>query len=166
MPPRRSYAMGLSPRVRGNRNRRASRDSHDGSIPACAGEPASRKRRTMRSAVYPRVCGGTGDRRGRRAARAGLSPRVRGNRIDRGLVVLEHRSIPACAGEPRPVPKHTAHVRVYPRVCGGTAPSGHDSQAQEGLSPRVRGNRRGSRPHAAPSRSIPACAGEPPRHTR
>ena len=72
--------VGLSPRVRGNRDKRITDRMGYRSIPACAGEPRRRRRLRRRSAVYPRVCGGTavGDRTG--DAVDGLSPRVRGNR--------------------------------------------------------------------------------------
>ena len=55
-------------------------------------------------------------------------------------VVLELRSIPACAGEPRDEGRLVGRGRVYPRVCGGTqSPHGGDANFR-GLSPRVRGN--------------------------
>ena len=71
--------LGLSPRVRGNRvlHERAAFSSR--SIPACAGEPASRSGRTLYRQVYPRVCGGTSRNRPSRSTETGLSPRVRGN---------------------------------------------------------------------------------------
>ena len=51
--------MGLSPRVRGNQRQPADKRCYDGSIPACAGEPADPYEVAERAAVYPRVCGGT-----------------------------------------------------------------------------------------------------------
>ena len=53
--------IGLSPRVRGNRARRAFIPKRHRSIPACAGEPANAGGRAADSEVYPRVCGGTGN---------------------------------------------------------------------------------------------------------
>ena len=50
---------GLSPRVRGNRVEHVLDERADGSIPACAGEPASPWAWASASPVYPRVCGGT-----------------------------------------------------------------------------------------------------------
>ena len=91
---------------------------------------------------------------------SGLSPRVRGNRCEhptgsprrrsipacagnqgvRRLVEHPRRSIPACAGEPL-MWQHAVHVlRVYPRVCGGTAFCASVRKVADGLSPRVRGN--------------------------
>ena len=71
------------------------------------------------------------------------------------------RSIPASAGEP-PAGYGTARRRqVYPRECGGTSYSSEDDALGEGLSPRVRGNRKlSATPRLAPG-SIPASAGEP-----
>ena len=71
--------MGLSPRVRGNRQRAAHIQPCGGSIPACAGEPVGEREPTRRKAVYPRVCGGTAVRRRDCVVERGLSPRVRGN---------------------------------------------------------------------------------------
>ena len=51
--------LGLSPRVRGNPVGTAGAGVAQGSIPACAGEPARRVRSLARQGVYPRVCGGT-----------------------------------------------------------------------------------------------------------
>ena len=72
------------------------------SIPACAGEPLSGRGGSIRGGVYPRVCGGTDeiDRCG--PYQQGLSPRVRGNLFCCAFERPTTRSIPACAGEPRP----------------------------------------------------------------
>ena len=162
-------SVGLSPRVRGNLQAPVPASVPRGSIPACAGEPtAVTPRATEKPTVYPRVCGGTppsarvniagpglsprvrGNRYRRRSGTGidGLSPRVRGNRLllrvydttDTGGL----RSIPACAGEPRP--PHSTLSRTTAR----------------GLSPRVRGNPRRPGPAGSSVWSIPACAGEPP----
>ena len=50
---------GLSPRARGNRERRQSADKITGSIPACAGEPGALSVVSAQFGVYPRVRGGT-----------------------------------------------------------------------------------------------------------
>ena len=93
----------------------------------------------------------------------GLSPRVRGNRLATWNAGTARRSIPACAGEPIRVVRLAIAVRVYPRVCGGTAPRTPSTCATTGLSPRVRGNLRKYEPTDRHSGSIPACAGEPKR---
>ena len=70
-------------------------------------------------------------------------------------------SIPACAGEPGRWGRQSRSLWVYPRVCGGTATSASRPNAEQGLSPRVRGNRRGRGFPGGTTGSIPACAGEP-----
>ena len=152
---------GLSPRVRGNLDHAALGVGQRGSIPACAGEPQTRASRARWRRVYPRVCGGTVCQPSSTSPPTGLSPRVRGNhaRGDPG----PHRagSIPACAGEPRSMPPTPSSARVYPRVCGGTDGTTLETFRQDGLSPRVRGNRGRVVGHELVERSIPACAGEP-----
>ena len=152
---------GLSPRVRGNRGAPGTGGAGRRSIPACAGEPSSGRRRVGKRAVYPRVCGGTGTFGTAAMWSIGLSPRVRGN-----LAILTccrggRRSIPACAGEPFSPRVSPGPSRVYPRVCGGTWSTSQRRRPDSGLSPRVRGNP----PHTPRGRpcpgSIPACAGEP-----
>ena len=91
---------GLSPRVRGNLIQLSLREPILGSIPACAGEPPCPESSLRTGRVYPRVCGGTRSH-GRATERLrGLSPRVRGNRNSPIWLQAQHRSIPACAGEP------------------------------------------------------------------
>ena len=154
---------GLSPRVRGNPHQRPPVGLQIGSIPACAGEPSRACSRSRNQRVYPRVCGGTFYlARISRYAR-GLSPRVRGNPPARRCGIPFPRSIPACAGEPGTTPRNTARPGVYPRVCGGTSRTRPPQPLDGGLSPRVRGNPAAAACHTRRRRSIPACAGEPPR---
>ena len=94
-------------------------------------------------------------------ANIGLSPRVRGNRAGFGSRRISGRSIPACAGEPLVPPLYPPPRRVYPRVCGGTAGRLVTVPVDEGLSPRVRGNRWKRKLAEGRNGSIPACAGEP-----
>ena len=93
---------GLSPRVRGNLFLVAPQRVGVGSIPACAGEPPSSRRRRPGSWVYPRVCGGT--------CILSLTPLLFGvyPRVCGGTTPWPHRCDPL-----RP-------EGVYPRVCGGT----------------------------------------------
>ena len=114
---------GLSPRVRGNLGISTAAAEPDRSIPACAGEPRRNSLSQSAGTVYPRVCGGTLASAPRRRNQTGLSPRVRGN-LPRTLSQPERtRSIPACAGEPAETAFGKFVNEVYPRVCGGTAPS-------------------------------------------
>ena len=111
---------GLSPRVRGNRDGPFPGRRGRGSIPACAGEPATTTSARAAASVYPRVCGGTPP--------------------DQEIWMAGARSIPACAGEPNRLDGRHHRRRVYPRVCGGTHTDPAARPAEEGLSPRVRGN--------------------------
>ena len=157
----RSSLRGLSPRVRGNRALKGSLGGPLGSIPACAGGPRWPAPRRRLWTVYPRVCGGTEMATLDGQIEQGLSPRVRGNRFQGGQAGDDHRSIPACAGEPRSGRRLCHAGGVYPRVCGGTETVSRLSGPMSGLSPRVRGNlREACRAHCT-MRSIPACAGEP-----
>ena len=133
-------APGLSPRVRGNHYFPFSSAFSFRSIPACAGEPPRTARPWFPGRVYPRVCGGTGVLQLTLMRVSGLSPRVRGNLVPVLVDAHDLGSIPACAGEPRPGRPFCRRRRVYPRVCGGTAPSRSLPSRTRGLSPRVRGN--------------------------
>ena len=157
---------GLSPRVRGNPRAMRGVGRLDGSIPACAGEPRWLSLVMSATVVYPRVCGGTPDAGRGGSVSEGLSPRVRGNRLPAGFGPAGVRSIPACAGEPNPEISIQPGPGVYPRVCGGTALASSGGQLGQGLSPRVRGNPPTLSAPLTPGRSIPACAGEPPRKYR
>ena len=157
---------GLSPRVRGNRSARDSRASRTRSIPACAGEPYGSTAYRRTNGVYPRVWGGTPAIGARGYALDGLSPRGGGNLVDEPALRVLDGSIPACAGEPPWVDARPEPHTVYPRVCGGTLARATCACCFAGLSPRVRGNRPGLMRGPSPTRSIPACAGEPSRSVR
>ena len=98
--PRQVGEQGLSPRVRGNLQHGLRHGRGAGSIPACAGEPTSRRWTAACGWVYPRVCGGTTRIEASLWQGQGLSPRVRGNRSRTRRRDCRRRSIPACAGEP------------------------------------------------------------------
>ena len=152
---------GLSPRVRGNPRWWNGSPAGRGSIPACAGEPVATGRAVGTIWVYPRVCGGTPTFPTDLMPGRGLSPRVRGNLGSDGKAPNRTGSIPACAGEPGSGWRWPSGGTVYPRVCGGTGVGGIMATENEGLSPRVRGNRTTRYGYDASSGSIPACAGEP-----
>ena len=107
------------------------------------------------------MCGGTPNHHVDKGVDVGLSPRVRGNPADRGVCLSLARSIPACAGEPAEAARGVFGAKVYPRVCGGTQYMPWYSSTKAGLSPRVRGNPKTTRPRLFRNGSIPACAGEP-----
>ena len=91
----------------------------------------------------------------------GLSPRVRGHPIMLEEWKRERRSIPACAGSPRPRQRPARSRGVYPRVCGVTGIGITVVVAKIGLSPRVRGHHPARANPGPTPRSIPACAGSP-----
>ena len=107
------------------------------------------------------MCGGTNTAGAQLVRPNGLSPRVRGNHSPVYQKAKAARSIPACAGEPTPRQRRVPVRKVYPRVCGGTELEAEEPSADEGLSPRVRGNLVGGTDSPFCRRSIPACAGEP-----
>ena len=155
---------GLSPRMRGNRRpalgpgrpRRSER-----SIPAYAGEPYGPDGMSVVHMVYPRVCGGTIFGSPWMSSVPGLSPRMRGNRPWMSRLPFTSGSIPAYAGEPDPLRRDRSSRAVYPRVCGGTQRRQVRQAAQNGLSPRMRGNLPSFDRHDYAAGSIPAYAGEP-----
>ncbi len=132
---------GLSPRVRGNQSLKLCH-YHNGT-------------------VYPRGCGGTRMVDSVQDKDRGLSPRVRGNPTPANSTAKDNRSIPAGAGEPAFHHLIMGLIVVYPRGCGGTTLMNAGSDLQQGLSPRVRGNRLVVRFPCREHRSIPAGAGEP-----
>jgi len=132
--------IGLSPRVRGHPSSLIRTPSWRGSIPACAGPPQSAGAERCGSAVYPRVCGATQGAGVTSGFAGGLSPRVRGHHISQNATAITDRSIPACAGPPRPLAPRARLVQVYPRVCGATHPHWGPHLPLQGLSPRVRGH--------------------------
>ena len=136
---------GLSPRVRGNLDRKTGALQAQRSIPACAGEPGDPAVISEYMPVYPRVCGGTAEAYSSNSGYSGLSPRVRGNLRYAEQHTGKRGSIPACAGEPGRYLGSARQRPVYPRVCGGTGGGGGVQGGSGGLSPRVRGNR-GGRP--------------------
>ena len=71
--------MGLSPRVRGNRQVRRLQRSRTGLSPRVRGNPNGDQVENVYPRVYPRVCGGTISHIGLSVVDKGLSPRVRGN---------------------------------------------------------------------------------------
>ena len=81
--------------------------------------------------------------------------------MERGHLGVAQRSIPACAGEPGYRTETPARYAVYPSLCGGTRILVIAALVGGGLSPPVRGNPPKPAPTLPPSRSIPACAGEP-----
>ena len=156
-----SPVTGPSPRVRGSRTETVRWLGPLGSIPACAGKPSSHSRASAGLGVHPRVCGEAQGRPVAPVGDLGPSPRVRGSPHAPGDGSTRSRSIPACAGKPRPSRLTAAWSRVHPRVCGEATRPATRPLAHPGPSPRVRGSH-GLVASALPQQgSIPACAGKP-----
>ena len=165
--PRRSRRMsveGPSPRVRGSQRDRPVAAAQLGTIPACAGEPASRASRCRLRRDHPRVCGGARCRPRAILSSEGPSPRVRGSRRSKLAPGGWVRTIPACAGEPPDPSRAARRGWDHPRVCGGAHAVHQNSPLMRGPSPRVRGSLQGIAIGVDHRGTIPACAGEP-RHT-
>ena len=133
---------GLSPRVRGNREKSTGETIGTGPIPACAGQPHIQDPTDLYFGAYPRVCGATTFGKASTQGMMGLSPRVRGNLEAAKGTPPVIGPIPACAGQPQLPAQICGRQRAYPRVCGATLRTGLPSLLGGGLSPRVRGNRR------------------------
>ena len=133
---------GLSPRLRGNRDRTAGGCLRGRSIPALTGKPRAADLTAGAAGVYPRAYGETRRRRPRRPTEAGLSPRLRGNQKYARQRAGSKRSIPALTGKPAGSSRRRANRRVYPRAYGETTSVAAALRAAKGLSPRLRGNRR------------------------
>ena len=115
--------VGLSPRVRGNRELLNFLAIAGGPIPACAGQPLSSRFIFCNIWAYPRVCGATATIPMPVRLETGLSPRVRGNRTQSNNALRRGGPIPACAGQPHGVCSLKLKIRAYPRVCGATRSS-------------------------------------------
>ena len=134
-------AAGLSPRVRGTPIFYPPRPAVRRSIPARAGEPEVGYDLQLQCKSIPARAGGTSPSRSCQRAIRGLSPRVRGNRLGQRRLQRLGGSIPARAGEPRRTAHAAPGLGVYPRACGGTSGAGANALHE--------------------CRSIPARAGEP-----
>ena len=111
--------MGRSPRARGRRRKPHVASGRPRSIPACAGETPNRFRRFLAHGVDPRVRGGDSCARQEGLRACGRSPRARGRQGATARNQLSSGSIPACAGETRPVTRSQSANKVDPRVRGG-----------------------------------------------
>ncbi len=139
-PPSPSHSRGPSPRLRGSPSRERPPACNNGSIPAPAGEPLSRRCRLTSPRVHPRACGGACQASTGKLASVGPSPRLRGSPAPPRTAATQAGSIPAPAGEPgreTAVPPSTA---VHPRACGGAAVRLSPLSPFAGPSPRLRGS--------------------------
>ena len=144
---------GLSPRVRGNRQPPPRTITRHGLSPRVRGNRFRRRAWRSLQGVYPRVCGGTRQHSEAACLRRSI-PACAGE--PKPEDPFKARSIPACAGEPaQPFSQPTD--RVYPRVCGGTPPRSRSRSACFEVYPRVCGGTRNWR------WTIRSCEGLSPR---
>jgi len=152
--------LGPSPRARGSPRERPTRCTNQGSIPACAGQSGASSAPLSVGRVHPRVRGAVRNALRPLRPRAGPSPRARGSLSRWHSQEPFAGSIPACAGQSRPVGRRRFARWVHPRVRGAVVGKQCRSLRDQGPSPRARGS-----PHSAPgvriiTGSIPACAGQ------
>ena len=156
-----AHIKGLSPPTRGNQHSEHGEGARQGSIPAHAGEPASRPAASPETTVYPRPRGGTARSSPVSENTVGLSPPTRGNPYLDPREIQDTRSIPAHAGEPCALPPVFCTPKVYPRPRGGTDGMSQKEVGAAGLSPPTRGNQWQFQSLSEIHGSIPAHAGEP-----
>ena len=131
-------------------------------IPACAGNSYQSGRYPARKTVHPRVCGEQLLRRHPNYDDIGSSPRVRGTAETPLATDIQHRFIPACAGNRSPWRYWRRTVAVHPRVCGEQESNSSRPALIYGSSPRVRGTGNRGDDRGRILRFIPACAGNSP----
>ena len=152
---------GLSPPTRGSHPVPGRDVEGDRSIPAHAGEPPQRTRRTTHRTVYPRPRGGAVAAPCSAMIASGLSPPTRGSHQCGDCKGEFTGSIPAHAGEPERRPASPTSSWVYPRPRGGAKELPIAGGKRSGLSPPTRGSRSVVVGYVVEYRSIPAHAGEP-----
>ncbi len=128
-------------------------------IPAHAGNGFGDAVKGFHVPVHPRACGERETLELSFKAHAGASPRMRGTDGLAWPQVVEHRCIPAHAGNGLKNLAPLAHAAVHPRACGERGCSFTTRRVCVGASPRMRGtDHRGDDLHAS-GRCIPAHAG-------
>ena len=150
---------GPSPRLRGTRVPKG-REAHRGrSIPAPAGNTKTIFSGLRPRSVHPRACGEHPRRPGPWTPVCGPSPRLRGTLDTLGLKLLEHRSIPAPAGNTTEKGTSRELSTVHPRACGEHLFHRRRQTYAPGPSPRLRGTPVDVAVEVSGTRSIPAPAG-------
>ena len=112
---------GPSPRERGSLQALGARWRHMGSIPARAGQPMAAWTTARSHRVHPRASGAASSRVLTRALLRGPSPRERGSLKGKTLQYSASRSIPARAGQPRPLRISCQSPGVHPRASGAAS---------------------------------------------
>ena len=155
----RPNAVGSSPRVRGTVDGLHHLRAGGRFIPACAGNRSASRRSSRAWTVHPRVCGEQKIYDNLTTSYNGSSPRVRGTGDAQVEQLLQHRFIPACAGNSPTSAASRTRSPVHPRVCGEQRRIVLRLSAESGSSPRVRGTELLPVLDVPSDRFIPACAG-------
>ena len=151
---------GLSPHGRGKPGTATWRSLTTGSIPARAGETATKTACSICCRVYPRTGGGNDNILNVCVALMGLSPHGRGKLLCGKAERSGDGSIPARAGETSIDTEHGTRIGVYPRTGGGNEGTRKKRFHIWGLSPHGRGKLWAKTRRFSPTGSIPARAGE------
>ena len=150
---------GSSPHVRGALFWCSGVCPDSGIIPACAGNTEPLKPPRIVPGDHPRMCGEHNFTGGTLSGCLGSSPHVRGALIN-ALPDLNGKGIiPACAGSTRQGRRPRGARRDHPRMCGEHRRFPHESVADAGSSPHVRGALRKQVDKGRKLGIIPACAG-------
>ncbi len=128
-------------------------------IPAGAGNTSTNFCSGNAIAVYPRWRGEHGLQIGPIHGLIGLSPLARGTQPVRSLLLMQHRFIPAGAGNTSRAISSSTTPQVYPRWRGEHLLPTHNRGIAYGLSPLARGTHVHQSEFSIPWRFIPAGAG-------
>ena len=155
---------GSSPRLRGTLRRRKRREVARRFIPAPAGNTAAGVVTISTAAVHPRACGEHPRSFRSTMASSGSSPRLRGTPALVTMFGLDHRFIPAPAGNTSSVLFASTPAAVHPRACGEHRQGRGRIDPKAGSSPRLRGTRALQPEQHRRIRFIPAPAGNTVEH--
>ena len=153
------YKFGSSPHTRGTHVRSHRYALPLRFIPAYAGNAWVRYIWTRTRPVHPRIRGERMSRAMQDASGSGSSPHTRGTPTSSNLVQHYSRFIPAYAGNARPAYNVPGSIAVHPRIRGERMPLGRLMVGGFGSSPHTRGTPPVQPKYFAPTRFIPAYAG-------
>ena len=134
-------------------------NDRDRIIPAHAGNSDPLTSTSRRGTDHPRACGELFRNLGTLGSLFGSSPRMRGTQAQRIEELVEHRIIPAHAGNSMDMAWSRLAQADHPRACGELDGHGVVSSRSGGSSPRMRGTQLSDCLGARRSRIIPAHAG-------
>ena len=129
-------------------------------IPAHAGQTLRRHPPRRLTPDHPRACGANVPARAFGIFARGSSPRMRGKRFVGRDAIKMHRIIPAHAGQTGLTFPGWGRTSDHPRACGANTTIARELFGNCGSSPRMRGKLTTFFCFHAPSRIIPAHAGQ------